>query len=116
MSVPKSNTIAHLDSVHSRTNSLDNTNTLMAQHLSRLEIVFVCTTETRVCGFNKHLVVFKSAAGLVGHNSAFGGTAENVKGDAHFSGGDLVGINLIEVLDFGYLGTYREWQTPILSN
>lgn len=92
MSIPKSNTIAHLDSVHSRTKSLDNTNTLMAQHLSRLEIVFVCTTETGVSGFNKHLIVFKSAAGLVGHNSAFGGTAENVKGDAHLGGTVLESI------------------------
>lgn len=115
MSIPKSNTIAHLDGVHSRTKSPDDANTLMTQHLSRLEIVFVCTTETGMSGFNEHLIVSKSAAGLVCHNSAFGGTAENVKGDAHLWG-NRVGIDLTEVLDCRYLDIYREWKTPILSN
>ena len=90
--VSVSYTVSDLDGVDTGADSLDDTDTLVAENLVGLQVVLVGTAETGVSGLDEDIVVAKSAGDLVRDDLALLGAAENLVSDAHF--GDVIWKNL----------------------
>lgn len=56
----------------------------MAESYAGSEVVFICATQTGVCCLDVDLVGLQDTSGLVGHDLALVGAAENLKSDTHY--------------------------------
>lgn len=84
--VSKSNALADLHIGDIAADLTDHTHTLVAQDLPRLQVVFIGTAETGVCGLNVDFVVLQIAGGLVRNDLSLLRSTENFKCDAHDGG------------------------------
>lgn len=81
--VAKSDSVASLDVCDGGTNSLDDSDTLVTQNDAAGGVQLVGTTDTRVCGLDKDLVVLELTLDVVRDDLALWGAAEDLVGD-HF--------------------------------
>ena len=89
--IPESHAISNLHGGHTRAKHLDDSDTLVAEHLVSLEVVFVCTAKTRVGGLNEDFVVLEGGRRLARNDAAFGRATENVVRNTHGGGfGDMI--------------------------
>ena len=78
MRISESNSIANLDVLDTGSNSLDDTNTLVAQNDAAGRVQLVGAADTRVCCLDKDLVVLELALDFGGDDLALWGAAEDL--------------------------------------
>lgn len=81
--VSESNTVSNLHGGNTGAKRLDDSNTLVTEHLVGLEVVLICAAKTRVGGLNEDLIVSKGGRSLVSDNAALGRATEHVVRNAH---------------------------------
>ena len=86
MCVSVSDTSSNLDVGDVPADLANDTDTLVAESHAGREVVLICTAETGVCCLDVDFVGLQGAGGLVGHDLALLGAAENFKSDAHYVG------------------------------
>ena len=84
MDVSHTNSIAVLWCGHAASHLFNDSNALVPQNVTGVEIVKVCATQARVRNPNEYFRRLQGSSCLVGQDLAVLGATEYVKSDAHF--------------------------------
>lgn len=98
MGVAKSHSRADLDVGDITANPLHDSDTLMTESLTGVQVVLVCTAEARMRDLNKDFIVLQGASGLLGNDLSLLRSTENSKCDGH----------CVVNMQNQYLAEYRE--------
>lgn len=82
--VTETHALSNLHAGDVAANLTDRSHTFVAKGHSTVKVVLICATETRVARLNVNFVGLEGASGLISHNLALFGAAEDLESDAHF--------------------------------